>query len=297
MMDKSLLKEKRIHGDVMFPMEVYSMRYANPNSSLDCHWHDELEFLLVTEGASNFQIETSSYKVSKGQAIFINSGEVHAGFASDSCPWGYYAIVINSSLLHGSTYDRVSSKYIEPLLKKEYLIPQFIEGGVDWQKRLLKQLSEMVKVYTDKHFAYELKVKALLYEILSEMLSHSEPRVADRDYSNQLYKTERFKKVLSFIQDNYSRKISLSELAHEANMSEGHFCRFFKQMAKKSPIDYINFYKISRAAKLLKESDMRIIDAAMEVGFDNFSYFINIFKHYMNCTPSDYRKKESEGFH
>ncbi len=292
-MDKSLLKEKRIHGDAMFPMEVYVMHYSHPNSSLDSHWHDELELLLITEGTAIFQIETSSYKVSKGQALFINSGELHAGFGAKSEPWGYFAVVFHPSLLQGNSYDRVTSKYVEPLIKKKYLLPHFIEGANEWQNNLLTTLTKMIETYNNKQFAYELKVKSYLYNILSEILCHSEPRVADREFSNQLYKTERFKKILSYIQHHYNHKICLSELAAEVNMSEGHFCRFFKQMSKKTPVDYINFYKISKAAKLLEESDMRIIDAAMEVGFDNFSYFINIFKHYMNCTPSEYRKKEN----
>jgi len=291
-MDKSLLKENRIHGDIMFPMEVYSMRYTHPNSSLDCHWHDELEFLYVTEGSATFQIETDSYQLSKGEGLFVNSGEVHAAFSSGSAPWGYYAVVFSADMLQGNSCDRIVSKYLEPLTKKKYLIPQHINGETDWQKRLLNKLEEMIEIYGTKHFTYELRVKACLYEMISELISHSKPRTADRGLSAHLYKTERFKKVLSFIQNNYSRKISLSELAQVANLSEGHFCRFFKQMANKSPVDYINYYKVNRAAKLLLESDMRIIDAAMEVGFDNFSYFTNIFKQYMHCTPSEYRKKD-----
>lgn len=268
------------------------MRYTHPNSSLECHWHDELEFLLVTEGTATFHIETSTYQVSQGEGLFINSGEVHTGFSSHTAPWGYYAVVFSTDILQGNTYDLISNKYLEPLTKKRFLPPQHIKGENEWEKSLLMKLEDMVDIYGSKSFAYELKVKACLYDILSELLSHSKPNEADSSLSSHLYKTERFKKVITFIQDNYNRKISLSELARVANLSEGHFCRFFKQMAKKSPVDYINYYKVSRAAKLLEESDIRIIDAAMEVGFDNFSYFSNIFKQYMHCTPSEYRKRE-----
>ncbi len=99
------------------------MHYSHPNSSLDSHWHDELELLLITEGTAIFQIETSSYKVSKGQALFINSGEIHAGFGAKSEPWGYFAVVFHPSLLQGNSYDRVASKYVEPLIYTASLQP------------------------------------------------------------------------------------------------------------------------------------------------------------------------------
>ena len=290
-MDKNLLKENRIHGDVLFPLEVYEMRYTNPNSGLECHWHDELELLILTEGSALFQIETTNYELLKGQAVFINGGEIHAGFPLNKSPWGFYAVVFNPTLMMGASYDSIRSKYMEPLLKRQLLHPRLITANTQWERQILDCLNEMIRLFTAKQFTYELLVKARLYEILSLILQSSEPRVQDREFSSHQYGTERLKKALSYIQAHFNRRISLTELAMEANMSEGHFCRFFKQMVNKTPVDYINSFKINKAARMLEDSDIKIIDAAMEVGFDNFSYFISIFKHYMNCTPSEYRKK------
>lgn len=289
-MDKILLKENRIHGDVMFPLEVYSMVYTNPNSGLECHWHDELELLIVTKGRAVFQIESATYELNEGQAIFVNSGEIHSGFSRQTDPWGYDAVVFNPCLLLGGTYDSIQNKYIEPLLKKQFIIPQWIDGSCDWHKTATSLLTDMIQIYMNKQNTYELLVKARLHELISMLLSHSVPRELDKDYDSYFYKTERLKKILGYIQTNCHRRINLSELAHLANMSEGHFCRFFKQMVNRTPVDYINYYKINRAARLLEDTNTKILDVAMEVGFDNFSYFINIFKHYMNCTPSQYRK-------
>lgn len=290
-MDKNLLKENRIHGDVLFPLEVYEMRYTNPNGGLECHWHDEMELLILTEGSAAFQIETSTYELAKGDAVFINGGEIHAGFPLDKSPWGYYAVVFNPTILMGVSYDSIRSKYMEPLIKRQLLHPSVIKQSMPWERQFLESLNDMIRLFIAKRFTYELQVKSKLYELFSLILQNSEPRVRDREFSTRQYRTDRLKKALGYIQAHFNRRISLAELAAEANMSEGHFCRFFKQMVNKTPVDYINSFKISKAARLLEESDIKIIDAAMEVGFDNFSYFINIFKHYMNCTPSEYRKK------
>jgi AraC-like DNA-binding protein len=45
---------------------------------------------------------------------------------------------------------------------------------------------------------------------------------------------------------------------------------------------------VSQAADMLRESDRKILDIAMEVGFENASYFIVKFKKYMRCTPHEW---------
>jgi AraC-like DNA-binding protein len=292
-MDKNLLKEHRVHGDVMFPIQLYEMRYTNPKSGLECHWHDEMEFLVLTEGSAVIQIEATNYVMEKGQAVFINGGEIHAGSPVGATPWAFHAVVFSPVMLMSAAYDSIRCKYVEPLLRGLLDHPHLISGKSQWERDALGILNDLIGIFMSKRNTYELMVKSKLCEILALILDNSKPRTEDRKFSAHQYRIERLKKALSYIQANYNRKISLSELADEVNMSEGHFCRFFKQMVNKTPIDYINAFKINKAARLIEDSDIKIINAAMEVGIDNFSYFINIFKHYMNCTPSEYRKRVS----
>ena len=77
-MDISLLKEKREHGDFLFPLGCYSMVYHDRSEMLDLHWHDELEFLLMTSGEAVFRVGDLEYTVKKGQALFIRSGQYTA---------------------------------------------------------------------------------------------------------------------------------------------------------------------------------------------------------------------------
>ena len=74
-----LLKENKTHGDILFPFALYEMEYQTPATILDCHWHDELEFLLLTQGEGVFQVGTHQYELKEGQALFIHAGEIHSG--------------------------------------------------------------------------------------------------------------------------------------------------------------------------------------------------------------------------
>ena len=72
-------------------------------------------------------------------------------------------------------------------------------------------------------------------------------------------------------------------------MSPNYFCHYFKQEIGKTPIAFINEYRIEKACEMLSESDLPISDVALSVGFDNFSYFIRKFREYKGVTPKKYR--------
>jgi AraC-like DNA-binding protein len=288
--NKKLLRENRIHGDTMFPLGIYTMNRISGQNHLDFHWHDELEFLYVTEGSAIFQVDISSYKVSAGEALFINSGKIHAGYAQEEPGCTYCAVVFNPSLLMGSSYDALQVKFLDPLLTGKYATSAHIKGTSEWDREILAHIGAIMELGLAKQFTYELQIKGHLYLVFSFILSNNALNITDNKPSANIYKAEKLKEILQYIQNNYYRKITIRELASRLNMSEGHFCRFFKQMLKRKPIDYINYYRVSMAAKLLADSRKKIIEVAMDVGFDNCSYFINIFKGYMKCTPSEYRR-------
>ena len=104
------------------------------------------------------------------------------------------------------------------------------------------------------------------------------------------YKIDLIKKILNYIHENYNDKIYIEDLALEANMNVQYFCRFFKSVIGKTPVEYINSYRIEKATELLQTETLSISNIALSVGIDNFSYFVKQFKKYKNCTPSQYRK-------
>lgn len=286
-----LLKENKTHGDVLFPFASYKMEYHVPATILDCHWHDELEFLLLTEGEGVFQVGTRQYELKKDQALLMHGGEIHSG-TSNSGTSGFTAIVFHPSFLNSNPHDLIQGKYINPILEKQRLLPTIIRGEAGWEKDVLMHLQEAIKAAEQKEYAYEMQIKAHLYAIFSILLRNSSKEITEPAYLNR---ANRLKEAIGYIQKNYGREIHISELSKIANMSEGHFCRFFKKIVLKTPVEYINYYRVMKAAALLKNTDRKLLDIAMEVGFNNFSYFIGRFRQHMRTTPSKYRKAmESE---
>ncbi|WP_138990648.1 helix-turn-helix domain-containing protein [Clostridium arbusti] len=103
------------------------------------------------------------------------------------------------------------------------------------------------------------------------------------------YKMEQVKKAIAYIHENFTKKIYITELAKVVSMNPQYFCRFFKSMVNKTPIEYINNYRINRANKYLQSEDLSVMEVCLRVGFENPSYFIKLFKEQNNMTPLEYK--------
>lgn len=292
-MDKTsqhLLKEDRAHGDNMFPLAVYWIHRAAGAHVLDTHWHAEAEFFMVLEGQVLFQVDTEYIPVRAGEAVFIDPGDIHAAHPLGDGPCVYCAIVFHPDLLSGAQYDAVQQQYILPFLERRQTFPRHLSPDVPWQRDALKQLDAMMDAYAVTMPGLEIFMKGSLLLLLAQLALPD--RAVSRSHAGEAdtVKINRLKKVILYIQDHYREQIRIQELAALIPMSEGQFCRFFKAMTRKTPVDYINSYRIRQASELLLQTERKISDIALEVGFDNTSYFIKLFRRAMDCSPSEFRK-------
>lgn len=290
MNEKYELKEKVTHGDETFPLCVYNNDLGYNEHLLDYHWHDEIEFLYLSKGSAVFQVDSTPVQLAANEAVCINRGEIHSGHSLNHSYCVYHSIVFNINMLCNSTQDICWPRYIEPLVNKKCKLPQHITGKYQWEKEVLCNIKNIIDWFFKRMPGYELLIKASLYEMFGKIISNNGIVYTEKDHTALTeYKTERFKKVLNYISSNYQKKLTIKELSTEANLSQYHFCREFKTITGRTPMDYVNYYRINTAARLLEDRDRKIIDIAMDVGFQSFSYFIETFKQYKNCTPSDFR--------
>jgi len=290
-MDISHLKENTNHGDIMFPLGMYRLNLNHSAGSFNCHWHEEAEFLHVIKGRVIVQVDTKLFEAGPGQTVFINSGEIHACYPNDSCECLVYAYVVSLDFLSSKNMDTCQSKFISPLVEKQLTLPRVLGTETILGKRIASLLSEIAYLCENKPRGYELAVKANLYMIVfhaaaSENLETGVQKCSPLD-ERKMYK---LKKALNYVRSNYCSKICIRDIAAEIDMSLEHFCRFFKSIMKKSPVEYINDLRIDTASRLIRDSNRKILEIALEVGFDNLSYFIKVFKKRFKCTPSQFRK-------
>ncbi|BCJ93946.1 DNA-binding response regulator [Anaerocolumna cellulosilytica] len=107
----------------------------------------------------------------------------------------------------------------------------------------------------------------------------------------------RYKSVIDvatdYIHKNYmDDSLSLNKVACAANVSANHFSAIFSQEKKKTFIEYLTELRMNKAKELLRCTDMRSGEIALEVGYKDSHYFSFLFKKTQGCTPSDYRSKK-----
>ena len=72
------LKEQLNHGDYLFPIHVYTHVNNSTTYYVNSHWHDEIEIIYIEEGSFEIIINMDTYKLKKGDFIFINKGDIHS---------------------------------------------------------------------------------------------------------------------------------------------------------------------------------------------------------------------------
>lgn len=100
--------------------------------------------------------------------------------------------------------------------------------------------------------------------------------------------------AIDHITENYTRRITIEELARVASMSESSLYATFKKQMGISPIAYLNNYRLSLAADLLSETDEHINNISYAVGINDPLYFSKTFKRIYGMTPREYRSRTKQ---
>jgi len=99
------------------------------------------------------------------------------------------------------------------------------------------------------------------------------------------------RKVQRYIMDNFNKKISLEEVAEHMYISPQNLCKKFKRITGVQFVDYVSNVKIKKAKSILMNSNVRVKDIAVQLGFNDYTYFCKVFKKSENMSPLQFRAK------
>lgn len=290
-MDERHLRENRRHGSPHFPLATYIQHRLGTDTILDIHWHEEAEFLWVESGQAVFQIGLMTYEIHAGEGIYIPCGELHGGYSLHDSPCTYKAVVFHMDWLTESK-DGIATRYLNDLQRGDAYIPSVYRPNESPGKLILQHLTNLYELFESESRSKEMRIKALLYTLFADLIDQEQWRRRDPAAGPvDSYTIDRLKNVITYVENHCGQPLTVPNLASIAGMSVGHFSRMFKLFMRKTPMDYVNQYRIQQAAYLLQTTNLTVAEAAMEVGLTNFSYFSKKFKSFFDCTPSQYRKK------
>lgn len=157
---------------------------------------------------------------------------------------------------------------------------RFFLGNI--QEKLGQCLNQITEICTssdkNKKFLLDLHAQELMYYLIQ---IKGVQQIINMEHDNPIHKS------IKFIQENYRQPISVSQLAYDVNMSETNFCNSFKKVMGITPKEYITNLKLTQAKDLLKNQN--VTEVAFDLGYDNISHFIALFKNKYGITPKQYK--------
>jgi AraC-like DNA-binding protein/ligand-binding sensor protein len=117
-------------------------------------------------------------------------------------------------------------------------------------------------------------------------------RLAGRIFSFQgIRHSSALRKAERYIWENYTRKISLQEIAAASGLSAPYFSTIFKNEMEENLSNYLNRLRVEKATAMLAETNMALSEIATACGFEDQSWFSKIFKSFTGVSPGKYREK------
>lgn len=273
-------RENRQRGTVDFPLEFHHVSAPHPQYEMTFHWHVEFEIIRILSGSFLLTLDEHEVAVSSGSVIFIPAGSLHSGIPDDCV---YECMVFDMNMLM-NTNDSCC-RHIRQIISHEIELKTVYPDTYNDIHQITWTLFDAMR---SKEDGYQMIVLGSLYQLFGTIFSQGyydpAPSRTPRDHKRIV----QLKHALEFIEASYASPISLEEISGTVNMSPKYFCRFFQEMTHRTPIDYLNYYRIERACYQLLTTNHTITDVAYSSGFNDLSYFIKTFKKYKGTTPKQY---------
>ena len=249
--------------------------------SIGNHWKQEavhrpsgyqsFHYLQTEDGCGEIVIQGKHYFMNQGQGVLIAPFIEHS-YKKISDKWTTCFITIAGSM---------ESRIGEILGNR-----QVIFTNNEQAERISEIISELILKYQNNSTA----TKALSVECYRLLLEFVEGIYTD-DFQNDPLYIKYVNPVLRKIQENYSMKITVQELSDEVYVTPQYLSRLFKRFLGCTVYEYLTNYRISKAKELLRtRPKMQIQLISQQVGFEEPSHFIAMFKKYTGMTPYHFRK-------
>ena len=222
--------------------------------------------------------QTHLYKLEANQGFLICPGQVNTYYADEKTPWEYAWL----------EFDGVKAlEYMEM-------------AGLGWDRPVyyLKKreegalLKEELMAIVDNPYRSSINQIGHMYLFFDALIRSSVNRktVVQSGKMRDTY----IKEAISFIELNYGRAISVEDIADFCNINRSYLNRLFKESTGKTLQNFLMYYRMNRAAELLKVSELTVNEIGKRCGYQNQLHFSRAFKTIFGLSPMQWKKKEKE---
>ncbi len=261
-----------------------------PDTIFHKHIHYMLEISIIKEGHGVYEIGENTYELHSGDVFIISNSEPHRIFLHAGQRVVNTVIHFEPFFLHDFLSRYSSSPLLDIFFRR---IPGFsnrLDASLPAAQRIYKRVLDIEEEMNAQKPHYPLYVKVLLESIFCELLrsfqgtANTQSKLASR---KDLYNID---KTLHYINFNLGEHMTLNDLAAIAHVSPAYFSSIFKRCMGVSLFEYIAQRRVGTACQLILTSSKTLTEISQACGFNNYTSFINTFRKFIGCSPSDYRR-------
>ncbi len=228
----------------------------------------------ILGGKGTFTVGDRSFALTKNDGFLICPDTIVHYQADTDEPWSYAWVGFHG--IKAATYLKQAGLDGEN--------PVFRYERDDFLKDCLLRMIGTKQLSKGK----EIRLLGLLYEFLSQLVETAETDLPDKNNTKEEY----VKKALEYIQMNYSRKMSVAEIARNVGLDRSYLYCVFSELVNTSPQEYLIRYRMEKACDLMRTTSLNISGVAHSVGYDDPLMFSKAFKKVQGMPPREYRKRQ-----
>ena len=229
-------------------------------------------FHYIISGKGKLETSGQTFYMSAGQGFLLCPGQISTYYADEQDPWEYTWVEF------GGLRARECMTLAGLSENQPVYSPRAGENKVQ----------EYMLGLVDNHEKSPIRLIGVGMILLDELVQTSRTKI---EIGNKRLRDFYIKEAMNYIDLNYSRDVSVEEIADACGLNRSYFGKLFKETMGQSPQQYLIQYRMTKASELLKATRISIAEVGRSVGYENQLHFSRAFKNVFGISPSQYRAK------
>ena len=224
------LKAVELQSTADYPIRFYlDVMDDFEQTCIHWHWHPELEFNVITRGTIEYYVENEHYTLSAGQGILKNANVLHMAEPAQNTPGAEMFSIIMDAQFIAPARSVIYQKYVAPLERSEKLMCLPLHPEESWQKEILNALHVAYALSQTESGPFELRIHRLMCQVWQLLYEHAHLLPERAKSSSELTDQVRIKQMIGYIQTHFQEKLTLEEIAAQANISRNSCLSCFRR--------------------------------------------------------------------
>lgn len=237
------------------------------------HFHPYYQLNHILKGNFTYTVNEQTFQAKPGDTILIPSNSIHSLMSNSKSNAYYYEVKF-------STYSKKDKELCDDIsvnMPQDHFTGELLAAIIKENENLTKPSLEVMVNY----------LYSILYNLSAE--ARRQKNVPSKYIEVSSY-SEPTRQTILFLEDNYSRKLSLQDIVAHTNIKKSHLCRIFKEETSLTIFECLMIIRVRKAIELLTFTSMSLAQISRETSFANLTHFSRVFTKHVMIPPGQYRK-------